>query len=92
MPKADIHPKWYPEAKVYCNGEVVMTVGSTQPEIHIDVRQVNGEVEIIYKDNGKGIEWDLVDKIFTPFYTTSMGNNNIGLGLSIVYNLIVQLM
>ena len=37
MPKADIHPEWYPEAKVYCNGEVVMTVGSTQPEIHVDV-------------------------------------------------------
>lgn len=37
MPKSDIHPKWYPEAKVYCNGEVVMTVGSTKPELHVDV-------------------------------------------------------
>lgn len=37
MAKSDIHPKWYPEAKVYCNGEVVMTVGSTQPELHVDV-------------------------------------------------------
>ena len=37
MPKKDIHPKWYPEAKVICNGEVVMTTGSTQPEIHVDV-------------------------------------------------------
>jgi large subunit ribosomal protein L31 len=37
MPKPDIHPKWYPEAKVYCNGEVVMTVGSTRPELHVDV-------------------------------------------------------
>ncbi len=37
MPKPDIHPQWYPEAKVYCNGEVVMTVGSTKPELHVDV-------------------------------------------------------
>ncbi|MEB3275556.1 MAG: 50S ribosomal protein L31 [Cyanobacteriota bacterium] len=37
MPKADIHPTWYPDAKVVCNGEVVMTTGSTQPEIHVDV-------------------------------------------------------
>ena len=37
MPKADIHPTWYPEAKVICNGEVVMTTGSTSPEIHVDV-------------------------------------------------------
>ena len=37
MAKPDIHPKWYPEAKVYCNGEVVMTIGSTKPELHVDV-------------------------------------------------------
>jgi large subunit ribosomal protein L31 len=37
MPKPDIHPAWYPDAKVICNGEVVMTTGSTQPEIHVDV-------------------------------------------------------
>ncbi len=37
MPKPEIHPTWYPEAKVICNGEVVMTTGSTQPEIHVDV-------------------------------------------------------
>ncbi len=37
MPKAEIHPTWYPDAKVYCNGELVMTVGSTQPEISVEV-------------------------------------------------------
>lgn len=37
MAKADIHPTWYPDAKVICNGEVVMTTGSTSPEIHVDV-------------------------------------------------------
>ncbi len=37
MPKPEIHPTWYPEAKVICNGEVVMITGSTQPEIHVEV-------------------------------------------------------
>ena len=37
MPKSNIHPTWYPEAKVICNGEVIMTTGSTKPEIHVDV-------------------------------------------------------
>ena len=37
MPKSEIHPKWYPDAKVICNGEVVMITGSTQPELHVDV-------------------------------------------------------
>jgi len=40
MPKSEIHPKWYPDAKVICNGEVVMTTGSTQPELHVDVWSV----------------------------------------------------
>ena len=37
MPKPDIPPTWSPDAKVICNGEVVMTTGSTQPEINVDV-------------------------------------------------------
>jgi len=35
--KPEIHPEWYPEAKVIHNGEVIMTVGATQPEIIVDV-------------------------------------------------------
>jgi large subunit ribosomal protein L31 len=35
--KQNIHPKWYPDAKVIVEGEVVMTVGSTRPEITIEV-------------------------------------------------------
>ena len=37
MPKADIHPKWFPEATVSCDGQVIMTVGSTKPEISVDI-------------------------------------------------------
>lgn len=35
--KSDIHPKWYPDAKVLVEGEVVMTVGSTVPEIRLEI-------------------------------------------------------
>jgi len=35
--KKDLHPIWYPNAKVYCNGELVMEIGSTKPELNIDV-------------------------------------------------------
>ncbi len=35
--KEDIHPKWYPDAKVIVEGEVVMTVGSTLPEITVEI-------------------------------------------------------
>ncbi len=35
--KADIHPKYYHEAKVFVGGQFVGTVGSTKPELHLDV-------------------------------------------------------
>ena len=35
--KEGIHPKWYPDAKVMVEGEVVMTVGSTQPELRVEI-------------------------------------------------------
>ncbi|MEM1071816.1 MAG: 50S ribosomal protein L31 [Planctomycetota bacterium] len=34
--KKDTHPQMYP-CKVYYNGEVVMEVGATTPELHVDV-------------------------------------------------------
>lgn len=37
MAKSDIHPTWYPEAKVFCDGQEIMTVGSTKPELYVDV-------------------------------------------------------
>ena len=35
--KKGIHPEWYPEAKVYCNGELVTTVGATAPQLNVEV-------------------------------------------------------
>lgn len=35
--KQGIHPEFYEDAKVYCNGELVMTTGGTQKEYNVDV-------------------------------------------------------
>ncbi|XP_019152779.1 PREDICTED: 50S ribosomal protein L31, chloroplastic [Ipomoea nil] len=35
--KKDIHPKFYDDAKVYCNGELVMTTGGSKEEYVVDV-------------------------------------------------------
>nr|YP_010337481.1 ribosomal protein L31 [Dixoniella grisea]UNJ17066.1 ribosomal protein L31 [Dixoniella grisea] len=37
MPKPNIHPTWYENAKVYCDGQLIMTIGSTKPELHVDI-------------------------------------------------------
>ena len=35
--KKDIHPEWYPDAQVKLNGEVIMTVGATKPELNVEI-------------------------------------------------------
>ncbi|KAJ8540974.1 hypothetical protein K7X08_001790 [Anisodus acutangulus] len=35
--KKEIHPQFYDNAKVYCNGEHVMTTGGTKNEYTVDV-------------------------------------------------------
>lgn len=37
MMKKDIHPEYFEEAKVICNGEEVMTISGTQAEYNVDV-------------------------------------------------------
>ncbi|MBX3388874.1 MAG: 50S ribosomal protein L31 [Phycisphaeraceae bacterium] len=35
--KNDIHPRYFHNCQVYHNGQVVMTVGATVPELHVEV-------------------------------------------------------
>lgn len=35
--KPNIHPKYFHDAKVFVGGKLVGTVGSTKPELHLDV-------------------------------------------------------
>ena len=35
--KNETHPEYFPECKVHFRGEVVMTVGATVPEMHVEV-------------------------------------------------------
>jgi large subunit ribosomal protein L31 len=40
MPKTSIHPEYFLNAKVYCDGQLVMKVGSTKPVLKVDIGQV----------------------------------------------------
>ena len=37
MAKSSIHPSWYPNAKVYCDGQLILKVGSTKPSLNVDI-------------------------------------------------------
>ena len=56
--------------------------------IHISARLLSDEaVELVVRDDGVGIPEVNLRRIFDPFFTTRLGQGGSGLGLSIVYNL-----
>ncbi len=62
--------------------------GKDNGVINIDVEANPDVVVIHYSDNGKGIAKEDQDKVFSPFFTTKRGSECVGLGLSILYNLV----
>jgi len=37
MIKKGIHPKWYLNSKVFCDGQLIMKIGSTRSNLRVDV-------------------------------------------------------
>ncbi|KAI4333001.1 hypothetical protein L6164_017859 [Bauhinia variegata] len=64
--KKDLHPTFYEDAKVYCNGELVMTTGGTQKDYVVDVWSGNHP---FYLGNRSGlvVEADQVEKFRKKF-------------------------
>lgn len=56
--------------------------------LQLDVRQDGGEVELVYRDDGRGIAPEHLGQVFEPFFTTRRGRGGSGLGMHIVYNLV----
>lgn len=56
--------------------------------IHIKVTRNDDKAIIEFSDTGCGIEYDDINNIFDPFYTTK--ENGTGLGLPIIHNIITN--
>ena len=56
--------------------------------LSISVRQVDDHVELRFSDTGHGIDVDIRDKVFDPFFSTKGPTKGTGLGLSICYSII----
>jgi signal transduction histidine kinase len=54
-----------------------------QPRLSIiALKNESGQVKISISDSGKGINDDVIERIFLPFYSTKENNSGIGLSLS----------
>ena len=61
-----------------------------EPQIRVQTQAAGGKAEIRFWDNGMGIPAGTLKQIFHPFVTTKGETKNIGLGLSIAYDVVVQ--
>jgi two-component system, sensor histidine kinase PhcS len=61
------------------------------PMIDITARQIGQRIEIAVRDNGTGIESDILPRIFDPFFTTKEVGEGMGMGLNICYRMIKQM-
>ena len=59
-------------------------------KITIAVSKSDNEVSVSYCDNGCGLSEEAQQHIFEPFFITARKQGGVGLGMSIVYNLITQ--
>jgi PAS domain S-box-containing protein len=56
--------------------------------LDISVKQDDGHVLMLFADTGRGIDADVRDKVFDPFFSTKGPTKGTGLGLSICYSII----
>lgn len=59
--------------------------------ITLSARTDGEQVDILVEDNGSGIPADIQPQIFEPFFTTKEPGAGTGLGLSLVYNILVDM-
>ncbi len=76
---------------IFNNAKDILDESNLKTKIfYISTKLSKGHVEIILQDNAGGILENILPKIFEPYFTTKHSSQGTGLGLSMVYNIIVD--
>ncbi|MET3841780.1 GAF domain-containing protein [Bradyrhizobium sp. OAE829] len=61
-----------------------------EPTLRATTKNLGATVEIRIRDNGTGIQAEVQQKMFNPFFTTKPAGEGTGLGLSMTHDIIVK--
>jgi signal transduction histidine kinase len=64
--------------------------GRDSGKITITVMLLSNQLNMLFQDDGIGVDEAIEHKVFEPFTTTKRGEGGSGLGLHLVYNLVTQ--
>ncbi|MFT4928654.1 MAG: ligand-binding sensor domain-containing protein/signal transduction histidine kinase [Phenylobacterium sp.] len=65
-------------------------LNKTAGEITIEARLEQDRLHFVYRDNGNGMNALELGNMYEPFYTTARSRGGTGLGMHVVFNLVVQ--
>ncbi|MCG7533429.1 PAS domain-containing protein [Pseudoalteromonas sp. OOF1S-7] len=66
--------------------------GDEPGTIYLKIGVEREELKIHYRDNGLGIDQDILEHIFEPFITSKRHQGHVGLGMHIAYNLVINVL
>lgn len=86
------HPGWFSQifTNLIMNSLIHAFEEGQQGAIIIEVEAFNEQLNIVYRDSGKGISEEQKRQIFDPFYTTNRDGGGTGLGMSVIWDIVTE--
>jgi two-component system, NtrC family, nitrogen regulation sensor histidine kinase NtrY len=53
-----------------------------QVHVHVEIKREPNQIQISFRDNGQGIDEDLKNKIFAPYFSTKKSGSGLGLAIA----------